>query len=234
MPRTGCWAGSLGPAAAAGDDRPGRAVRAAHPDRDHPGGDPVRRRRGDVRRGPGRVAEPGLQRPVALGRRAGAGEPPRRARPERRPGGSRGGPGPGPAVPSLAAQEQAVIAALRAQPGTLHYVAESDDDISGPGPARPRVPDRLRRRRQLDRLRAHHRSLVLRRRPGRRQHRLPHRHRHQGGRQLHAHLGQQPRHDPDRRGDLRPERRPGRRSSPASPPWPPSIRAWPPTSTTWR
>jgi len=40
------------------------------------------------------------------------------------------GPGPGPALPSLAAQEQAVQAALRAQPGTLHYVAESDDDIA--------------------------------------------------------------------------------------------------------
>jgi putative ABC transport system permease protein len=39
------------------------------------------------------------------------------------------GPGPGQAVPSLAAQEQAVTAALRAQPGTLHYVAESDDTI---------------------------------------------------------------------------------------------------------
>ena len=39
------------------------------------------------------------------------------------------GPGPGPAVPSLAAQEQAVQAALRAQPGTLRYVAESDDDV---------------------------------------------------------------------------------------------------------
>ena len=39
------------------------------------------------------------------------------------------GPGPGPAAPSLAAQEQAVTAALRAQPGTLHYVAESDDRI---------------------------------------------------------------------------------------------------------
>jgi putative ABC transport system permease protein len=40
------------------------------------------------------------------------------------------GAGPGPAVPSLAAQEQAVTAALRAQPGTLHYVAESDDQTS--------------------------------------------------------------------------------------------------------
>ena len=40
-----------------------------------------------------------------------------------------GGPGPGPNMPSLAAQEQTVTAALRAQPGTLHYVAESDDQI---------------------------------------------------------------------------------------------------------
>ncbi len=39
------------------------------------------------------------------------------------------GPGPGPAPPSLAAQESAVQAALRAQPGTLHYVAQSDDQI---------------------------------------------------------------------------------------------------------
>jgi putative ABC transport system permease protein len=38
--------------------------------------------------------------------------------------------GPGPVLPSLAAQEQAVRAALRDQPGTLHYVAESDDDLA--------------------------------------------------------------------------------------------------------
>ncbi len=40
------------------------------------------------------------------------------------------GPGPGPALPSQAAQERAVQAALRAQPGTLHYVAQADDEIS--------------------------------------------------------------------------------------------------------
>ena len=34
------------------------------------------------------------------------------------------------ARPSLAAQEHAVQAELRAQPGTLHYVAEADDEIS--------------------------------------------------------------------------------------------------------
>jgi putative ABC transport system permease protein len=47
-------------------------------------------------------------------------------------------PGPGPAVPSPAAQERAVVAALAAQPGTLHYVAEADDDINVTG-----VADRL-------------------------------------------------------------------------------------------
>ena len=48
------------------------------------------------------------------------------------------GPGPGPALPNLAAQESAVQAALRAQPGTLRYVAESDDDIAVLG-----LPDRV-------------------------------------------------------------------------------------------
>jgi putative ABC transport system permease protein len=48
------------------------------------------------------------------------------------------GPGPGPVVPSLATQERAVVAALRGQPGTAHYVAEADDDINVTG-----VSDRL-------------------------------------------------------------------------------------------
>jgi putative ABC transport system permease protein len=43
------------------------------------------------------------------------------------------GPKGAPATPSLAAQERTVQAALRAQPGTLRYVAEADDDISVPG-----------------------------------------------------------------------------------------------------
>ncbi len=48
------------------------------------------------------------------------------------------GAGPGaPVTPSLAAQERAVQAALRAQPGTLRYVAEADDQISVPGLADP-------------------------------------------------------------------------------------------------
>jgi len=40
------------------------------------------------------------------------------------------GQGRGAGVPSLAAQQRAVVAALGAQPGTLHYVAEADDDIA--------------------------------------------------------------------------------------------------------
>ena len=38
-----------------------------------------------------------------------------------------------PALPGPAAQQRAVRAALRAQPGTLRYVAEADDDIGVPG-----------------------------------------------------------------------------------------------------
>jgi putative ABC transport system permease protein len=38
-----------------------------------------------------------------------------------------------PPLPSPAAQQRAVQTALRAQPGTLRYVAEADDDISVPG-----------------------------------------------------------------------------------------------------
>jgi putative ABC transport system permease protein len=47
-------------------------------------------------------------------------------------------PADAPPLPSQAAQQRAVQAALRAQPGTLHYVAEADDDISVPG-----LPDHL-------------------------------------------------------------------------------------------
>jgi putative ABC transport system permease protein len=42
-------------------------------------------------------------------------------------------PAAAPARPSPAAQRRAVEAALRAQPGTLRYVAEANDDISVPG-----------------------------------------------------------------------------------------------------
>jgi putative ABC transport system permease protein len=53
------------------------------------------------------------------------------------PGGSSsanpGGPPGSPSLPSPAAQQRAVVAALRAQPGTGRYVAEADDDVSVPG-----------------------------------------------------------------------------------------------------
>ena len=50
------------------------------------------------------------------------------------PGGDAGLQPPGtPPIPSPAAQQRAVQAALRAQPGTLRYVAEADDGISVPG-----------------------------------------------------------------------------------------------------
>src|SRR6266700_291281 len=42
-------------------------------------------------------------------------------------------PADAPVLPSPAAQQRAVQAALRAQPGTLRYVAEADDDIGVPG-----------------------------------------------------------------------------------------------------
>jgi putative ABC transport system permease protein len=47
-------------------------------------------------------------------------------------------PADAPPLPSPAAQQRAVQAALRAQRGTLRYVAEADDDISVPG-----LPDHL-------------------------------------------------------------------------------------------
>ena len=42
-------------------------------------------------------------------------------------------PAGAPPLPGPAAQQRAVQAALRAQPGTLRYVAEADDDIGVPG-----------------------------------------------------------------------------------------------------
>jgi len=61
--------------APAGDHRPGRAVRTAHPDPGHPRGDRVRRHRGDLRGRPAHVAEPVSRRPVPRSVRAGAGPP---------------------------------------------------------------------------------------------------------------------------------------------------------------
>ena len=59
--------GRVQPAAPAGDDRAGRAVRAAGQDPGHAGRHRVRRGRGDVRGGPGHLPGPGRGRPVARG-----------------------------------------------------------------------------------------------------------------------------------------------------------------------
>ncbi len=40
------------------------------------------------------------------------------------------GPGPAPVVPPVSVQERATESALRAQPGTLRYVAEADEQVS--------------------------------------------------------------------------------------------------------
>ena len=70
-------------------------------------------------------------------------------------------------MPSLAAQERAVQAALRAQPGTLHYVAEADDQISVLGLADRVSLTAFGGDAELDRVRAGHRPLVRRDRSGR-------------------------------------------------------------------
>ena len=135
----GAGPGPLDPAAAVGDHRPGRAVRPARPGPRSPWRPSVRRRRGDVRRGPGRVAEPGLQRPVALGRRAGAGVHPRRrrARAGRR---LRRGQRPGravrpPAQPGRAGAGRPGRAARPARHAALRGRIRRPD--RGPGPVRP-------------------------------------------------------------------------------------------------
>jgi putative ABC transport system permease protein len=45
------------------------------------------------------------------------------------------GSGPSPGLPSVAAQQAAMAAAIRAQPGTLHYATESDDRLGVVGMA---------------------------------------------------------------------------------------------------
>lgn len=51
------------------------------------------------------------------------------------PGQQSSGPTPGGPVQSVAAQEADMAAAIRAQPGTLHYVTESDDQLAVAGMA---------------------------------------------------------------------------------------------------
>jgi putative ABC transport system permease protein len=89
---------------------------------------------------------------------AGAGEPAQRFRLGQR--GKRHGPGPGCAEPGRAGTGGRGGAARPAGHGALR--GRGRRRHRRPGPARSPVPDRLRRRRQLDRLRPDHRALVLR------------------------------------------------------------------------
>ncbi len=83
------------------------------------------------------------------------------------------GPGRGPGQMPTAAQDAAVAAALRAQPGTLHEVALYGNGVKVPGIAGTVNAPCVRRRRRLDRVRDHRRPLVRRARRGGRQHRVP-------------------------------------------------------------
>ena len=85
------------------------------------------------------------------------------------------GPGGGQ-QPSPSAQQAAIEAALRAQPGTLHYAAQADREVSVAGLSGQVRVGRVPRRRELDRLRHDQRALVQRSRAGGRADELPHRH----------------------------------------------------------
>ena len=173
--------GRVRPAAAGGDSRPGRAVRAAWPDAGDARGDLVRGGRGDVRRRPGHLAGPGCGRP-ARSARTGAGA-------DRRPAGRRRScslcrrPAPPPGRAGAAVQ-----AALRAQPGTLRYVTESEDQLgvlglAGTASVTAFGGDASWTGYAL--ISGHWYGA----RRGRREHRLPHRDRQAGGGHVHARRG---------------------------------------------
>ena len=121
--------------------------------------------------------------------------------------GKRAGPGgapPGPGKPVTPAEaERAVTAALRAQPGTLRYVAETDQQVSVAGLSQQVAVTAFHGNASLDRLRHDQRALVHRPRPGGRGHRLPHRHRQVGRRHRHDRLRQPAGPGEDRRAGLR-------------------------------
>ena len=150
------------------------------------------------------------------------------------PNGSAASPGAGPGRAGRTRTRGAGRAAGSARYAALRSRSRRPDQRARPG--RPPVAGRLRRRRQLDRVRAGHRALVRRDRSrdaGRREYGLPHRDRYGRRGQLHAHLRRQARHGADRRRDFAPKAA-ARRSSPACRPWPAWIPAWPWASTTWR
>ena len=69
----------------------------------------------------------------ANGTHASPGGPGRGSQPEHGPPAAGAGPAPAGPPPTAAAAQRAIAAALRAQPGTLHYVAEADQQVSVAG-----------------------------------------------------------------------------------------------------
>ena len=121
--------------AAAGRHGPGRAVRPARAHRGEPGRDRVRGHRGDLR----------VRAECLAGPRRGASRPcPPRSRWRSR----RTVPAPrrGPSQCPDAAQDAAVTAALRAQPGTAHQTHGVPEQGQGAGRARERERVGVRRR----------------------------------------------------------------------------------------
>ena len=118
------------------------------------------------------------------------------------------GTGAGPGQWPDAAQDAAVTAALRAQPGTAHQTHGVPERGQGAGLARERQRLGVRRRLLVAGVRRHRRALVRRTRPGGRQHRVPgrqrpvrRRHRHRGhrnrpGHRAHRRRGVPPEHHP--------------------------------------
>ena len=112
-------------------------------------------------------------------------------------------PGSPNAFSLTAAQQHAVEAALRAQPGTARYTAETDQVVSVAGLRRAGPGDRVQRRLGLGWLRPDQRALVHRPRPGGRAHRLPDRLGHESRRHGHHDRGRPSGDGPDRRAGLR-------------------------------
>ena len=105
-------------------------------------------------------------------------------------------------VPAAKA-EQAILAAVHSQPGTLHVVAQADESASVAGLSESDSRHRVPRPGRLDRLRPRERTLVRRPRRGPRPDRLPHPDRNVGRRNDLSQRRPQADPRPNRRRDLR-------------------------------
>ncbi len=121
----------------------------------------------DPRCRPQHVAEHGRRGSVACAGRAGADRGARGAWPRRRSDPRQGRPRVAGhsrrgQPPSAAQAQRAIEAVLRAQPGTLRFVAETDQLVSVAGLSQQADGHRVSRQRELDRLRHDCRALVHR------------------------------------------------------------------------